>query len=304
MPPACTKRPHWGRFLFSVQVRQDAIRKSDVMTFHRKSSRIRSLLRLNAFPDALVSYQAPHEGAETIETKGWTTTLKKDKFKPCPICGKEPFLVGWEHWRGDSYCPFLHGYDEELAYGRTWKWNRCVESFERFHDLYAGRECPICHKIVIVTAGYDGDEDALRVHVDCDCTQSEGADVSHAVNLWLDRHQGKADRIERANRQAVDIAAKIPGAKSDEYEICGPADWTVRFKLCYPQGSKPDREGLLTDPDLDLTKGEGDRYYCTLNLKAYDDGDALRQLANETSQSVAAARHGFHLFVDKVERVA
>ena len=23
MPPACTKRPHWGRFLFSVQVRRD-----------------------------------------------------------------------------------------------------------------------------------------------------------------------------------------------------------------------------------------------------------------------------------------
>lgn len=230
--------------------------------------------------------------------------MKKDKFKPCPICGKEPFRVGWEHWRGDSYCPFLHGYDEELAYGRTWKWNRCVESFERFRDLYAGRECPICHKVVTVTAGYDGDEDALRVHIDCDCTQSEGVDVSHAVNLWLDRHQGKANRIERANRQAVDIAAKIPGAKSDEYEIGEPADWTVRFRLCYPQGSKPDREGLLADPDLDLTKGEGDRYYCTLTLKAYDDSDALRQLANETPQGVAAARHGFHLFVDKVERVA
>ena len=155
-----------------------------------------------------------------------------------------------------------------------------------------------------VTAGYDGDEDALRVHIDCDCTQSEGVDVSHAVNLWLDRHQSKANRIERANRQAADIAAKIPGAKSDEYEIGEPADWTVRFRLCYPQGSKPDREGLLADPDLDLTKGEGDRYYCTLTLKAYDDSDALRQLANETPQGVAAARHGFHLFVDKVERVA
>lgn len=37
MPPACTQRPHWGRCLFSVQVRQDAIRrhdcKSDVMTY-------------------------------------------------------------------------------------------------------------------------------------------------------------------------------------------------------------------------------------------------------------------------------
>ena len=230
--------------------------------------------------------------------------MKKDKFKPCPICGKEPFHVGWEHWRGDSYCPFLHGYDEELAYGRTWKWNRCVESFERFRDLYAGRECPICHKVVTVTAGYDGDEDALRVHIDCDCTQSEGVDISHAVNLWLDRHQSKANRIERANRQAADIAARIPGAKSDEYEIGEPADWIVRFRLCYPQGSKPDREGLLADPDLDLTKGEGDRYYCTLTLKAYDDSDALRQLANETPQGVAAARHGFHLFVDKVERVA
>lgn len=55
--------------------------------------------------------------------------MKKDKFKPCPICGKEPDVecfpgkkplhVGWRHWRGDSHCPFLHGYDEELLYGRT-----------------------------------------------------------------------------------------------------------------------------------------------------------------------------------------
>lgn len=239
--------------------------------------------------------------------------MKEDKFKPCPICGKEPDVecfpgkkplhVGWRHWRGDGHCPFLHGYDEELLCGRTWRWNRCVESFERFRDLYAGRECPICHKAVTVTAGYDGNEDALRVHVDCDCTQSEGVDVSHAVNLWLDRHCRKADSIERANRQAVDIAAKIPGAKSDEYEIGEPADWTVRFKLCYPQGSKPDREGLLADPDLDLTKGEGYLYYCTLTLKAYDDRDLYR-LADRTPQGVAAARHGFHLFADKVERVA
>lgn len=235
---------------------------------------------------------------------------EKDKFKPCPICGKEPDVecfpgkkplhIGWRHWRSD-HCPFLHGYDEELSYGRTWRWNRCVESFERFRDLYAGRECPICHKAVIVTSVYDEDEDALRVHVDCDCTQSEGVDVSHAVNLWLDRHCSKADSIERANRQAADITAKIPGAKSDEYEIGEPADWTVRFKLCYPQGSKPDREGLLADPDLDLTKGEGG-YYCTLTLKAYDDSD-LRRLADRTPQGVAAARHGFHLFDDKVERV-
>lgn len=204
------------------------------------------------------------------------------------------------HWWSD-HCPFLHGYDEELLYGRAWRWNRCVESFGRFRDLYAGRECPICHKAVIVTAGYDGDEDALRVHVDCDCTRSEGADVSHAVNLWLDRHQGKADRIERANRQAADITARIPGAKSDEYEIGEPADWTVRFKLCYSQGSKPDRERLLADPDLDLTKGEGG-YHCTLTIKAYDDSD-LRRLADRTPQGVAAARHGFHLFDDKVECV-
>ena len=126
--------------------------------------------------------------------------------------------------------------------------------------------------------------------------------MSHAVNLWLDRHQGKANRIERANRQAVDIAAKIPGAKSDEYEIGGPADWTVRFQLS-SCGDKPDREGLLADPDLDLTKGEGGHYYCTLALKAYDDSD-LRRLADRTSQGIAAARHGFHLFVDKAERVA
>lgn len=156
---------------------------------------------------------------------------------------------------------------------------------------------------MIVTAVYNEDEDTLRVYVDCNCTQSEGVDVSHAVNLWLDRHQGKADSIERANRQAADIAAKIPGAKSDEYEIGEPADWTVCFKLCYPQGSKPDREGLLADPDLDLIKGEGDRYYCTLTLKAYDDSDLCR-LADRTSQGIAAARHGFHLFVDRVERVA
>lgn len=100
--------PIGGASSFPYRFGVTTIRKSDVMTFHRKSSRIRSLLRLNAFPDALVSYQAPHKGAETIETKGWTTTMKKDKFKPCPICGKEPFHVGWEHWRGDSYCPFLH----------------------------------------------------------------------------------------------------------------------------------------------------------------------------------------------------
>ena len=71
--------------------------------------------------------------------------------------------------------------------------------------------------------------------------------------------------------------------------------------MCYPQGSKPDREGLLADPDLDLTKGEGG-YHCTLTIKAYDDSD-LRRLADRTPQGVAAARHGFHLFDDKVERV-
>ena len=68
MPPACTKRPHWGRFLFSVQVRRDdhlQVGCDDLSTvkvvefghFYGYGV-ISSLMRSRR----IISRRAPHEG--------------------------------------------------------------------------------------------------------------------------------------------------------------------------------------------------------------------------------------------------
>lgn len=243
--------------------------------------------------------------------------MGKDKFKPCPICGKtpdirpgchrtEPVIIGYLHWR-DHKCPFVHDFKETFIDGlnnHTYQWNSCVESFERFRDLYAGRECPICNRAVTVTSGFDDDKAALQVHVACGCTQSDSDDVSHAVNLWLDRHSGLAERITRANRQAEDIAAILPGATAKTCEIGKPDAWRVDCHAEYWCQNKKARkeflQELLVDPAVDLTEKDG-RYVCTLTIKAYDDRD-IRGLVDKTPQGRATANHAYRLLVDRVER--
>lgn len=235
--------------------------------------------------------------------------MTKQQFEPCPICGEEPdvspgwsmkeLTIGYDHWNTRK-CPFLKDYDiDRLNEGRCSKWNRCVYSYEEFHDLYAGQECPVCDKTITVTAGYDQKTFTLQVAIACGCTEATAGDVSHAVNLWLDRHESAARKRIDANERAGRIAKAMPDVTVDQSRIGDPIDWTVRCEL-RAWNKRADLDAFLSDAGVKVETTNGG-HYCTQTIREYDARRA-RVEAYGSPIYQAAKKNGLALVVVGVTR--